>query len=1108
MRPFVVACSCLFIALLPINAAADSPQGYYRQPAVRGDTIVFCAEGDLWVKVGGSDIARRLTTHLGDEMHPSISPDGARLAFSAQYEGPTEVYSMPIEGGLPTRHTWEGGRALVVGWTPDGRVIHSTRHYSTLPDAQLVLTNVDTNEHEVVALAQAADGSFAPDGTLFFTRLPFQGSHTKRYKGGTAQQVWKWSGPGREAVNLSADWPGTSKEPMARGDRVYFASDRDGTMNIWSMTHDGGDLRQHTRHEGFDVQSPDLDGDSIVYQVGADLWRYDIARDAVTRLTIGLPSDFDQMREKWISAPLDWVTSAHLAPDGERAVFTARGQVFVAPRGQGRLVQVTRDEAERWRDARFMPDGKTLLAMSDRSGEVEFWTLPADGLGETRQVTSDGVVIRWEGVPSPDGKWIAHHDKNLKLWLLDVETGEQRLLDTSNFDENFGDLAWSPDSKWLAFARTADNSYRQVWLLRVADGFKTAVTSDRQLSFSPAWSPDGDWLYFLSSRHLETSVRSPWGPRAPKPHFTDTVKIYALALDAEAKFPFLPKTELDEPAKPTETMEEEKHATDPIPASGEPADPAAEQEPPATPEVPKTDDAGVLVEIDLEGLVERLYEVPTPNGEYDSLIALKDRLLFMSRAGRGQGALRMLKIDRNVEEPKTIVDGATSVELSFDGKRLLVRKGDAWHSIDSNVGPNADLKDTAISTSGWTFPVDPAVQWRQMFTEAWRLERDYFYDQDMHGVDWKAMHEKYLPLVERVRTRAELSDLIAQMVAELSALHTFVSGGDLRRPDQDVAPASLGARLRRSAEAGGWVVEHIHRADPEYPSDASPLARPEVGMKVGDVITMVNGVNTLDVPHVNDLLRNQAGRQVRLRVKQPDGQERDVIVHPITQQAAANLRYSEWEHTRRGIVEEQGAGNLGYVHLRAMGANDINQWTRDFYPVFDRKGLIIDVRDNGGGNIDSWILSELQRQAWFYWQGRVGDPYWNMQYAFRGHIVILCNESTGSDGEAITEGIRRLKLGTIIGTRTWGGEIWLSSSNFLVDRGIATASEYGVYGPEGVWLIEGHGVDPDIVVDNPPHATFNGEDAQLAAAIEFLKNKIEAEPVEVPPAPPHPDKSR
>ncbi len=427
--------------------------------------------------------------------------------------------------------------------------------------------------------------------------------------------------------------------------------------------------------------------------------------------------------------------------------------------------------------------------------------------------------------------------------------------------------------------------------------------------------------------------------------------------------------------------------------------------------------------------------------------------------------------------------------------------------VDAGAKAPADLAKLTVPLGDWTFHLDPRAEWRQMFTEAWRLERDYFYDRGMHGLDWPAIRTKYLPLVDRVTDRAELSDILAQMVSELSALHIFVRGGDVRPGTDNVWPAALGATLVRDDTAGGYRVDHIIRTDPDRPERRPPLARPGVDVAEGDVIAMVNGVASLSVPDVYTLLRGQADKQVLLRVKpKAGGGARDVIVMPISAQREDDLRYDEWEYTRRLAVEQASQNTIGYVHLRAMGGGNMAEWTREFYPVFNRDGLIIDVRHNSGGNIDSWILEKLLRKAWFYWQERVGSPTWNMQFAFRGHIVVLVNERTASDGEAFAEGFRRLGLGKVIGTRTWGGEIWLSSNNFLVDRGIATAAETGVYGPEGQWLIEGHGVDPDIVVDNLPNATFEGKDAQLEAAVKHLQELIKTKPVPVPKTPPYPIK--
>ena len=1092
--------SCVTAAVIVSNLFGGSlvsgagPIGYYRQPALRRDTIVFVAEGDLWRVSAAGGAARRLTTHPAEESHPAISPDGRTVAFVGRYEGPTEVYTMPLDGGRPTRRTFGIDAARVVGWTAAGEVLFSTDVYSTLPDWQLVKLNIARDdvaaERTLVPLSQAADGSWDDTGrTLYFTRLPFQGSHTKRYQGGTAQKIWRYTDGDPEATPLTADYDGTSKRPMWWRGRVYFVSDRDGSMNLWSMDADGGDLSRHTAHDRWDVKSPDLDAGRIVYQLGADLHLYDIDTGRSRRLEITLETDLDQTREHWIAEPIAYLTAAHLSPDGDRVVLTARGRVFVVPARQGRLVEAARGHGVRYRAARFMADGERLVALSDESGEVELWTLPANGAGPGEQLTREGRVLRWQAVPSPDGRWIAHYDKNQRLYVYDVENRTDRRIDESTID-GFTQLAWSPDGAWLAYVAIADNLFRHIRLYGVDDRETVHATTDRYDSYSPAWSPDGAWLYFLSDRTLRSIVGSPWGNYQPQPFLDKKTRVYMLALTKGLRSPFAPRDELHS---------DDDKDTDKDTDENDDEDSADENEVEAPP---------VTVTIDFDGLRARLYEAPVPAGNYSDLRVNETAIFWLTHpTGEGKTSLDGAEITRIDFEVETIAPDVRGWELSRDATKILLRTGDDLFIIDAKP-VKADMDKKKVDLSRWKLSIEPREEWRQMFVESWRLERDYFYDQDMHGVDWPAMLQQYLPLVDRVTTRQELSDLMAQMVSELAALHIFVRSGDVRSGQDNVGPASLGAVLARDAAAGGYRVQHVYRTDPDDLHIRSPLAAPGVDVVRGDVIESINGTPTLSAADIGELLRDQAGRQVLMRVTSPDEEPRDVILTPITLREADDLRYTQWEYTRRLAVEDLGDGEIGYVHLRAMGGRNFTEWAREYYPVFNRKGLIIDVRHNRGGNIDSWILERLLRKAWFYWSQRVGhQPSWNMQYAFRGHVAVLCNERTASDGEAFTEGIKRLGLGRVFGTRTWGGEIWLSSSNRLVDSGIATAAEYGVYGPEGEWLIEGWGVEPDVVVDNLPHATFLGADAQLDAAIEYLKRKIQQEPIPLALPPPHPDKS-
>ena len=1077
-------------------AAAETPaenHGYYRFPSVHGETVVFTSEGDLWLVGIRGGSPRRLTSNSGVESMARISPDGLQVAFVGQYEGPNEVYTVPIAGGVPERRTWNGD-SVPAAWTPDGRLLVSTNRYSTLPDPKLVLLDGHGGD-ELLPLAQGAEAAYSSDGrTLFFTRWRKQPSSTKRYQGGYNENIWRFNGAD-EAVPLTADWAGTSRNPMFWNERVYFLSDRDGVMNVYSIDTNGHALKQESHQRGFDIAAASLSDGHIVYACGADLWLLDLNTGHEEIIPISMVSDFDQLREHWVKTPLDYLTSVHVSPDGSRAIFTARGEVFTLPAKPGRIIKVAGSQGVRYREARFLADGKNVIALSTESGETEFWKYPADGSGGADQWTHNSKVLRWDGVPSPDGRWLAHSDKDQQLWIFDIAAKHDSRIAQSRFGD-FNHLTWSPDSRWLSFEQTAANQFVQIFVFNVAASSIQALTSDRYNSVSPAFSSDGKWMYFLSDRSLKTTVQSPWGARQPEPHFDRPVKIFELALLPGLRSPFLPPDELHPDAAENSKAGEDKANA----AKGSAGTKAAA----ARPEV----------KIDFTDLQSRLSEVPLPPGNYDSLQVTDKRLCWLDAADEvpRKLTLKCADIANKGDELESLAGDIKGFEISLDRKKMLVSKERDFYIVDADAkaAPFNDPKQlakSAINLSSWSFSTSPRADFRGIFFDAWRLERDYFYDRNMQGVDWKAMQARYLPLVDRVSDREELNDVIAQMVGELSALHIFVHGGDIRKSDDQIDLAALGARLVRDEKAGGFVVQHVYLHDPDLPNGAPPLDRAESRVKDGEIIVSINGENLLGVADERALLRGKAGTQVMLRVKSSAGATRDVLVTPIKAADEANLRYAEWEYTRRLKVDAESGGKIGYVHLRAMGPADIEQWARDYYPIYKRQGLIIDVRHNHGGNIDSWLLEKLLRQAWFYWQPRVGDPEWNMQYAFRGHMAVLCDQETASDGEAFTEGFHRFKLGKTIGVRTWGGEIWLSASNFEADGGIATAAEIGVYGPEGKWLIEGHGVDPDIVIDNLPHQTFAGSDAQLEGALQLLQAQIKSDPRPLPPAPAYPNKA-
>ncbi|GHC41990.1 S41 family peptidase [Roseibacillus persicicus] len=1098
LTTFLFLCS-----LLPV--LAEDLLGYYRQPALHNDTVVFQAEGDLWKvpAVGGQ--AHRLTTHLKTESRPRISPNGQMVAFAASYEGPVEIYQMPLAGGRPQRLTYEGvsgGRSpFPVAWKDEKTLLYATWFFSRRDTFQIVELNIETGEKTILPLEQASDGRYSDDGqSFFFTRLPRQRSFAKRYTGGFIEKIWRYDTGAPAAVPLTADYEGTSRSPMVWQDRLYFVSDRDGTMNIWSSDLLGKDLKQHTSVSGWDILDAYLDKGRIIYRNQADLWIYSIAEDAAKMVPIRLASDFDQKRRRWIDKPARFLSQFALSPKGDKLAVTVRGQGFVAPVKGGRLAAIPQTAKSRVRDVQFFSEGERVLLLSDETGEFEFATQAIDGSDERHLVTEDSTTRLYPGILSPDGARLAYADRDQRLFVLELETGQKKEViqarDPNDFDRI--DLAWSPDSRWIAFSAKEENSIYRVYLFNtLEDGEPVAVTTDRMDSYSPAWSSDGQWLYFLSDRTFRSVQRSPWGPRQPEAYLDRTASIFLLDLVGGQASPFQ-----STPRDPLSSLPKDPSKDDKKSEEKEEEDGAEEREKEEKKQMK-------AVEISWDGLQGRLHRVPLEAGNYSGLTVTKKHLYFFHRplgfdSDRELAAFPILD-ETHERRRRTIASDVREYQLSADHSHCAVRKKDTVSVFPANGKAPENLSKYEVDLSAIGIRISPAEEWEHLFLDAWRLHRDYFYDPDMHGVDWVAQRKKHEVLLPRITARKELDDLIGQMVGELSAMHTDIRPGEIRDAKDGRGRGYLGGRFTRVAE--GYQIASIYQGEPDLIESLSPLAQPGLDIAAGDIITRVNGREALTEPDLGVLLENTSSRKVLLELQRPGRAERHLAtVVPIDLRGFISLKLTDWEYTRRMETERQGEGELGYFHMRAMGGGNFSEFVRGYYPVSNRKGLIIDMRQNYGGNIDSWILARLIRQRWMYWQGRTGEAFPNMPYAFNGHMAVLIDGYTISDGEAFSEGFRRLGLGPLIGSRTWGGGIWLRGHTYLKDGGLARSPETGVFTEDG-WVIEGSGVDPDISVMNEPHASYQGQDAQLEAAIAYLQEKIASDPPQTPQAPPRPNKA-
>lgn len=1050
-------------------AEATTNQGYYRAPALHENTLVFTAEGDLWTQTLGQKSATRLTSLPAEELGAAISQDGQWVAYVANYDGASEVYVIAAKGGVAKRVSFENSRVRVQGWTAKGEVLYSTDSgFGPANNWMLRTVNPTTLATTDLPLTDAVEGVIDNNSEyVYFTRFGLQvtGDNAKVYRGGAKGELWRFKLGGKaEAQQLNAEHQGSVRQPMLWQNRVYFVSDSDGNDNLWSMALDGSDAQQLTQFKEWQVRSASMDNGKIVFQQGADIHVFDIASAKDSVLNIELTSDFAQRREHWVQDPLDYVTSTELAASGDKVVITARSHIAIAGVDGSRLVQVALPGTHRVREAVLSTDNKSVYAISDRSGEQEIWQFPSDGSEGAKQLTKDGHALRMSLHLSADGRYLAHDDYDGNVWLLDLKKNtNQKIITNGEGLGPYADIRWSPDSRFIALTKFEIGKLRpQIVLYSVDDNKAQPLTSDKYESYSPTFSRDGNWLYFLSNRQFSATPSSPWGDRNMGPVFDKRSEIFAIALTKEAKFPF---------AKPNELMVK------------------------ATPSDVK-DAKASKISIDWDGIEKRLWQVPVESGNYSELRAVDDRLYLLDQAidDEAQPSLKVLKFDAVNPKLDVFSDDVKQYDTSADGKKLFIRQ----HSDDKAlmiVDGGDKLGDTShasVNIEQWQLAIAPVLEWQQMFEDAWLMHRDSFYDKKMRGLDWQATKAKYQPLLSRLTDRHELNDIFMQMMGELDSLHSQVRGGDLPADETTPKAASLGARLQQTKD--GVKIAHIYQTDPELPSKASPLNRIDVDAQEGDMLLAINGAAISNIADVTRLLRNQQDKQVLLQLSRGAKQHK-TIVKPVSHTTDSQLRYLDWVSHNAEVVSKASQGDMGYLHLYAMGGGDIESFAREFYANYDKEGLIIDVRRNRGGNIDSWIIEKLLRRAWAFWQPTHGNAYTNMQQTFRGHLVVLTDELTYSDGETFSAGIKALGIAPLIGKQTAGAGVWLSGRNALTDKGMARVAEYPQYAMDGRWVLEGHGVAPDIEVDNLPNATFNGHDAQLAAAIAYLKAELVKQPI-------------
>ncbi len=1070
----------LLLALATHTALADSPTRLLRFPDIHNDRVVFVYGGDIYTAplVGGT--ASRLTSHAGQELYPKFSPDGSQIAFSAEYNGTRQVFVMPAAGGEPRQLTWyndvgpmppRGGTDnRVLDWTPDGRhiVVRMNRVGTGERDGRPYLVPVAGGLEQPMPVPESGGGSMSPDGTRFvYTPIDRDFRNFKRYRGGRAQDIWTFDLRDNSAQRLT-DHRATDHQPMWLGDTIYFVSDRERTLNLYAMPEAGGEPRRLTDFSEFDVLWPSAGPGGIVFENGGSIWHYDPATAQRREIEIRVANDLPETMPKYIAAQ-KFVESFDIAPGGERIVVGARGEIFSVPAKHGEVRNLSMTPAAREMNVTWSPDGRWIAYLSDASGEYELYVRAQDGSSAPRRITTDGDIWRLAPVWSPDSSRIAISDKHNRLQIVDVASGAVTDVDTATISP-IGEYTWSPDSRWLAYAKSGANGNDSIWLYSVDSRTTRQLTQDETSESSPAFDPQGRYLYFLSNRDYNLAFSA----YEFNYLYQNATRVYAATLAADGPALLRPKS-------------------DEVDAASGGADGNGKNG-----KNGKADASAARLRVDLPGFDRRVIALNAPAGNYAGLSANADGVFFVSMpSGGGRGELQYLGLD--ADKPEAVA-AVTGYALSNNGKKLLLRRGEDFAIVDAK--PKADFDAGKLKLDGLQLRIEPRQEWQQMFVDGWRTLRDWFYEPGMHGQDWNAIRARYEPLVAHVATRADLDYLLHEIGGEVNSGHVYVEAGDQTRVERR-AGGLLGADLQPDA-SGYWRVARIMPGENWDPQRRSPLTEPGVDVAEGELLLAIDGVSTRGVDNIYRLLENKADKVVALSVAaRPDpAAARSVRVRTIGTER--HLRYLDWVQARRRRVEELSGGRIGYLHVPNTAIEGNRELFAGMVAYNAREALIVDDRYNGGGFIPDRMIELLARTPLSYWKYRGVEPRATPLLSHLGPKVMLTNGTSSSGGDALPFYFRKLGLGTLIGTRTWGGLIGISANPRLADGGALLAASFRFMDTDGRWAVENEGVMPDIEVIDRPDQLAAGIDPSLEAAVAHLLAELEKNPPRHPQAPPAP----
>ncbi len=1071
---------------LSMSAFSQEESRLLRFPAIHGDQIVFSYAGDLYTVSRSGGTARQLTTNVGYEMFARFSPDGKTIAFTGQYDGNTEVFTIPSVGGEPVRRTYTatltrddvadrmGPNNIVMSWTPDGKnIVYRSRCYSfnSFRGQLFTIPSVGGLPSEI-PLMNGGFCTYSPDGKkLAFNRVFREFRTWKYYKGGMADDIWIYDFNTKEVTNVTNN-KAQDIYPMWYGKEIYFLSDRDRIMNLFVYNTETKEIKKLTEFTDYDIKFPSLGDNAIVFEKGGFIYIYDLVSKSVSKVTIYITNDIPGGRNAYVDAS-KIINSVDISPDGERLVFGARGDIYTVPAKKGVTRNLTQSSGVHERNGWWSPDGKYVAYLSDQTGEFEVYMQKQDGSEPPVQLTKNADTYKFDIKWSPDSKKILWSDKKFRLEYVEILTKEVVLVDQSD-EWEIRDYNWSPDSKWITYSRPQYEDFSKIILYETASKTKTTITEGWYESEDPAFSDDGKYLLFVSSRTFNPIYSETEWNHA----YVNMRKIYLVTLQKSAKSPLMPEN--------NEVKIKETEST------------AKKTEPEA--EKAKTVD----VKIDLDGIRDRIIEIPVEASNYGGVELVSNKIYYNEKKEEAEKpTIGMFDLDK--KEAKTLGTGM-GFEISADGKKMVVQKDKSYAVIDLPSAP-IELKDM-VDLSNMKVWVDYSKEWKQIFDESWRQMRDFFYDPNMQGVDWKAMHDKYAVLVPYVKHRDDLTYIIGEMIGELSIGHAYVLSGEKPKPER-IPTGLLGAQLSKHS-SGYYKVDKILEGANWSKDLRSPFNEIGVNVKEGDFILAVNGNSTKEMINIYASLVGDANQQIELTVNsKPDmNGSRKVVVIPLADESG--LYYYDWVQNNIRKVSEATNGEVGYIHIPDMGPDGLNEFIKHFYPQIMKKGLIIDDRGNGGGNVSSMIIERLVRQMVLTDVARnqtKGTP--DPSGTFVGPKVLLIDNYSASDGDIFPYRFKTMKMGKLIGVRTWGGVVGIRGPLPLIDGGKQYKPEFASYSPDGKsWPIEGYGVDPDIYVDNNPAQEYAGVDAQLNKAIEVIKEEMKNYKGYVQPVPPYPDRSK